>query len=75
LDLLALAGLLEPEMARIEFVRHEGDPDFDLQDLHQRGWLDTYQQFQSRAVFENLDYIVSFIGMGGSRARFLGVYP
>jgi hypothetical protein len=74
LDLLGLAGLPGPEMARIEFVRHEGDPDFDLQDLHQRGWLDTYQQFQSKPVFDNLDYIVSFIGMDGWRARFLGVY-
>jgi hypothetical protein len=71
LDLLGLAGL--PLTARIKLVRHQ-DARFDAQDLLRRGWLEAYQQFQSKPVFDNLDYIVSFIGMGGSRARFLGVY-
>src|SRR5438034_8653887 len=71
LDLLGLAGL--PLTARSKLVRHQ-DARFDAQDLLRRGWLEAYQQFQSRPVFDNLDYIVSFIGMGGSRARFLGVY-
>lgn len=39
-----------------------------------RGWLDAYQSYQSRAVFDNLDYIISFIGVGGTGARLVGVY-
>jgi hypothetical protein len=71
LDLLELAGL--PLTARVKLVRHQ-DPHYDAQDLLRRGWLEAYQKFQSKPVFDNLDYIVSFTGMGGSRARFLGVF-
>jgi hypothetical protein len=30
--------------------------------------------FLSRPVFDNLDYIISFVGIGGTRARLIGVY-
>lgn len=53
--------------------RHQ-DKRWDSHDLLRRGWLDVYQSFQARPVFDNLDFIISFIGVGGTQARFVGVY-
>src|SRR5256885_5695033 len=36
--------------------------------------LELYQSLQARPVFSGCDQIVSFIGDGGTRARFVGVY-
>jgi hypothetical protein len=70
LDLLGLAGL--PLTARIKLVRHQ-DARYDAQDLLRRGWLEAYQQFQNKPVFENLDYVVSFIGPFEGANRILPV--
>jgi len=71
LDLLALKGF--DRQARFKFVRHK-EPRYDLHDFLRRGWLETYQAYQSKPVFDGLDYIVSFIGLENRRARFLGVF-
>jgi hypothetical protein len=70
-ELLALHGL--NLNARIKVVRHQ-DKRRDLPELE----MDTerfeeWQKYQSRAIFD-CDYIVSFIGLKKSRARFYGVY-
>lgn len=71
LDLLQMRGF--NPASRSKLVRHQ-DKRWDLHDLFRRGWLEAYQKFQSKPVFENLDYIVSFVGTGGTQARLVGVY-
>ena len=70
-DVLRMFGF-DPS-CRSKIVRHQ-DKRYESHELLRRGWLDTYQCFQSKPVFDNLDYIISFIGVGGTQARLLGVY-
>ncbi len=70
-DLLELFGYDRKSRAKV--VRHQ-DKRYDVHDLLRRGWLDAYQMFQSRPVFDGLDSIVSFVGLSGTRARLVGVY-
>lgn len=70
-DLLRVCGF-DPS-CRSKLVRHQ-DQRWESHGLLRRGWLDVYQSFQSRPVFDNLDYIISFIGAGGTQARLVGVY-
>ena len=71
LDLLTLRGFDRRQPAKL--VRHM-DNRYDVYDLYRRGWLGAYQSFQRRSVFDNCDRIVSFLGMEGNRAKFVGVY-
>ncbi len=71
LDLLRLKGL--DDKARVKFVRHQ-DARVDVHDLFRRGWLETYQSYQGRPVYDKADTLVVFIGVGGTRARLVGVY-
>lgn len=71
IELLKLRGLDTDK--NIKFVRHQ-DRRFDLYDLMISGHLDRYQSTQSKPVFRECDYIISFIGLPRSQARFLGVY-
>ena len=61
--------------ARIKLVRHK-DRRINLYNMYRterNAFLD-YQNTQSRDVFKDVDYIVSFIGENGTLARFIGVY-
>ncbi len=61
--------------AKIKLVRHK-DSRCDLYDKYRidHKWFLEYQSSQSRPVFHNVDYIVSFIGEEGTLSRFIGVY-
>lgn len=61
--------------AKIKLVRHKQAG----QDLYNQYRTDiaeflAYQNFQSKDVFNGVDYIVSFIGEEGLLSRFIGVY-
>ena len=71
LELLALRGF--DRTSRFKFVRHQ-DQRLDLQEIMRRGWFELYQSFQSKPKFDHCDYIISFSGMDGSRAKLHGVY-
>ena len=61
--------------AHVKLVRHK-DRRIDLYSMYRterNAFLD-YQNTQSRDVFKDVDYIVSFIGENGILARFIGVY-
>jgi len=71
LDLLRLQGF--DLNSRFKLVRHQA-AGFDLHDYLRRGWLEAYQGFQHRPVLDNLGFLVSFLGVGRTQARFVGVY-
>jgi len=70
-ELLNLRGM--DTKLKIKLVRHQ-DSRFDLWELYRTGHFDTYQSYQSKPIFHNCDYIVSFMGLDGSRAQLIGVY-
>ncbi|MBY0513945.1 MAG: GIY-YIG nuclease family protein [Gemmataceae bacterium] len=70
LDFLTPRGL-DPA-AKVKLVRHQ-DKRFDMVKLERDGLVEVYQSYQLRPVFE-CDFMVSFIGLENSRARFFGVY-
>lgn len=72
-ELLNARGL-NPK-AKVKLVRHK-DGRQDVYDLyrHDKNAFLEYQSAQSKPVFHNVDFIVSFIGEDGCRARFIGVY-
>ena len=72
LDLLGLQEGFDPTR-RFKLVRHQ-EAGHDLQDFLRRGWLEAYQAFQEKPVFDNIDFIVSFVGAGRTQARLVGVY-
>jgi hypothetical protein len=69
-ELLHLRGL--NPAAKVKLVRHK-DKRYDVRKLYRTGHLETYQSYQAKPIFE-CDYIVAFIGLEGSLARFVGVY-
>ena len=71
IQILELAGFtLKP---RCRFVRHQ-DNRYPPEDAGPKKWLEHYQEYQGRSVFHKADQIVSFYGLSGTRAGFLGVY-
>lgn len=71
LDLLGLRGF-DPTVPG-KLVRHQ-DTRFDFGSMVRRGLLETYQKYQGRPVFRHCEHIVSFVGAGGTKAKFYGVY-
>lgn len=76
-ELLLGRGIFKEDgkSANIKLVRHK-DGRCDLYEKYRtnRDWFLGYQNSQSKPVFHETDYIVSFIGEGGGAARFVGVY-
>lgn len=70
-DLLKLFGFDDRSKAKL--VRHQ-DTRYDVNELIRNGWFHLYQSLQGRPVFEGCDQIVSFVGDGSGRARFVGGY-
>lgn len=72
-ELLYNRGL--DKTARIKLIRHK-DSRTDLYNLYRQNKNSflTYQSQQINNVFNDVDYIVSFIGEGGTLARFIGVF-
>ena len=70
-DLLQINNL--DVTAKVKMVRHQ-EPKYNLADFRSQGIFDLYQSIQGRPVFDNCEYLASFIGQKGSRALFCGVY-
>ena len=72
LELLSARGFVAVAK-RVKLVRHK-DSRLDLEALRSAGWLDTYQKYQSKPIFDGCDQIVVFFGEDGFNSRFIGVY-
>jgi len=71
IQVLELAGLKLKDRCR--FVRHQ-DWRYRIDELRRNGWFELYQSYQSKPVFHQVDQLVSFYGLAGTRAGFYGVY-
>lgn len=71
IDLLKIYGFNRRHKTKL--VRHKSKDD-DIPALVRNGWFDLYQRIQTRPIFRGCGQVVSFIGDGPGRARFVGVY-
>ncbi len=58
---------------KIKIVRHQ-DSQYDVKKLYKQNLLEFYQSVQSKNVFGNCDYILSFLGTEGTKAIYVGAY-
>lgn len=72
---LTAAGLDTPH-ERIKLVRHSDHLGRSIRQIIEDGIFDTYQAEQDANIrpFKNCDVIVSFVGIEGNQAEFIGVY-
>lgn len=61
------------DIEKTKIVRHPLNKQ-DVRDIYNHGMIEDYQSKQGKPVFDGCKYIVSFIGMEGTSARFFGVY-
>jgi len=71
LDILKIAGFEPAPPTRL--VRHQSDR-YPVEKLRLNNWLELYQAYQKRPIFDKAEQVVSFYGLTGTRARFYGVY-
>lgn len=69
-ELLQLKGL--DTTKKIKLVRHQ-DQRYDVEELRRRGQLEIYQSYQGKPIFD-CDYVISFTGMEGTKAKLFSVY-
>lgn len=65
------------ETSKIKYVRHKSNREFsELFDnvFLNIAELEEYQRIQSKSVFKNIDYIISFLGTEGQKSLFWGVF-
>lgn len=70
-ELLKLRGLDTKKSTKM--VRHTDHGDYPVNEMA-KDHLEVYQQYQSRQVFGGCDYVVSFLGIERTKAKFVGVY-
>ena len=70
-DLLTARGF--DSDCKCKLVRHQ-DRRYGVPALIRSGWFDMYQSHQKTDIFKGCDFIVAFIGDGGTRAKFHGMY-
>ena len=71
LDILKLGGFDTAPPCKL--VRHQ-DARYPVDEMRRHGWLELYQSYQAKPVFNNVEQIISFYGLPGTRACFYGVY-
>ena len=70
-ELLKLRGLDTEKSTKM--IRHTDHGDYPVSEMTKEQ-LEFYQQCQSKPVFRYCDYVVSFLGFEGTKAKFIGVY-
>jgi GIY-YIG catalytic domain len=61
------------ETHAIRLVRHK-DRRTDLNQLYAEGKLEIYQSYMSKPWFHRAKYVISFLGLHGRHAKFIGVF-
>ncbi len=71
LDVLKVAGFDPRRPGKL--IRHQ-DARYPVDELRRQDWLELYQSYQGRPILHDLEQVVSFYGLPGTRAGFYGVY-
>ena len=71
IELIRASGFAA-DVRQVKLVRHKGD-DLDMDQLRNAGWLDTYQCFQSKPVFDVCTHTAPVIGVGATACRLVGL--
>jgi hypothetical protein len=75
LDLLQLMKTYENQpQGTIKLVRHTREKGKDIELLYKQGLFEVYQSVQGNHVFDNYDYIMSFIATDEDSCVFVGTY-
>ena len=61
------------DLKRAKLIRHAGNKE-KVYENYRNGYIDIHQRIQDKKRFANCDYVVSFLGVGGSDSKFLGIY-
>src|SRR5581483_4299935 len=74
--LVALGLLLSKGGDGVKVVRHQSSVAEGPQALYRRGLehFELYQEYQSSPIFDGCEYIISTLGIEGTKAKFIGVY-
>ena len=70
--ILEQAGFDLKARRRVKLVRHPLS-NKTVKAIYNKGYIEIYQSEQSPETFRNCDYVFSFIGEGGTSARFIGL--
>lgn len=70
-ELLKLRGLDTKKSTKM--IRHTDHKDYPVSKMTEEHF-EFYQQCQGKPVFRRCDYVVSFLGLEGTKAKFIGVY-
>jgi hypothetical protein len=57
----------------IKLVRHQ-EKSYDIERLYSMGMISIYQSIQTEPVFRGCSYIISFLGLERTKAKFIGIY-
>lgn len=61
------------EPTRTKLVRHR-DTRYDVPLLYHQGWLETYQSFQAKPIFDDCTTLIAFVGGSAGQDRLFGAF-
>ncbi len=64
---------LNINLKRVKLIRHK-DKRYDVNKIYQLGFIEQYQSLQSKPIFDNCEYILSFLGLEGTKAKYIGAW-
>lgn len=74
MDLSEILEIRGFDFSKIKLVRHKDNKTHDLNVIYEAGKIRDYQSVQSRDVFRDCDFIISFLGIESFKAKLIGVY-
>lgn len=59
---------------KVKLIRHTKEGGVEIDQIYKNGFLLDYQSAQSKNIFDDGSYIISFLGTSGTKAKLVGVY-
>ena len=61
------------DLNKIKLIRHPQNR-ADVSEIYQAGFIEYYQSSQSKPIFDKCEYILSFLGIENTKARYIGAW-